>query len=389
MTDPQSSTLQVQIEKQLNATFQKNLQVLRIAHPELHKQVMAFEDAPSYTLRFETKEGRFSNIQVMFKDGSSRRLVDPAWLKAVTLNMREHFGPKTVALLIGAGLGHELLTVQSLTKEADPYMKNMKTPVYIVERDMSLFRLLLQLHDLRDLFFEQRMYFFIGTESYEAFRVFLKDNGVRRPDFHFMVHSDDMEESKAFIESINTLVDDHNASRQLLHVDMVKYYETRPLQAWRDVYHGRAERKPRVVSFTSRYSTFLQYCMRDLLAGFRANGWEARLIIESDDTRTMDANYIIEEMAGSPPDLFLMIDHFRWESGTLIPPELPVVSWIQDILPNVTDAKGSPLTPRDHVFSLSSHWITDGTLSIHCRSASTRRPTIRFRRAVRISTCSA
>jgi hypothetical protein len=104
-------------------------------------------------------------------------------------------------------------------------------------------------------------------------------------------------------------------------------------------------RRLKVLGVTSRYTTFLQYSMRDWLASFERLGHETRLDIESSDHEIGNALSLASACAEFNPDLIVIIDHFRAElSG--IPDSVPVVMWVQDAMPSIFRRESGRLQGR-------------------------------------------
>jgi len=107
-------------------------------------------------------------------------------------------------------------------------------------------------------------------------------------------------------------------------------------------------RRLRVLGITSRYTTFLQYSMRDWLAGFESLGHDTRLLIESGAHEQHTSLCFARACAEFQPDLVVMIDHYRAEYGRILPEQVPCVMWVQDRLPNIfSDKAGAAQGPND------------------------------------------
>jgi hypothetical protein len=94
----------------------------------------------------------------------------------------------------------------------------------------------------------------------------------------------------------------------------------------------------RVLGITSRFTTFLQYSMRDWLASFQAMGHQTQLLIEQADHEMAGPMHFAQVCAEFRPDLLLLIDHYRGEFHGL-PMNVPCVMWVQDRLPNIFRAQ--------------------------------------------------
>lgn len=94
-------------------------------------------------------------------------------------------------------------------------------------------------------------------------------------------------------------------------------------------------RKPRVQVMTSRFTTVLQHEARRITQAFVDMGWDARLLIETQDHHRMMAAGIRSAVQHFLPDFVFTLDHLRHEQGDLLPRSLPYVCWVQDLLPNI------------------------------------------------------
>jgi hypothetical protein len=97
---------------------------------------------------------------------------------------------------------------------------------------------------------------------------------------------------------------------------------------------ARCRGRLRVLGITSRFTTFLQYSMRDWLAAFENLGHDTRLLIEQNDHEIVNPLGFAQACADFRPDLLLMIDHYRAEF-TGLPQRVPCVMWVQDRLSNI------------------------------------------------------
>ena len=95
-----------------------------------------------------------------------------------------------------------------------------------------------------------------------------------------------------------------------------------------------SSRPLRIMGITSRFTTFLQYSMRDWLEAFEQLGHDTMLVIEPQDAAQFNAITFAEECQRFRPDMIVMIDHFRGEFAGL-PTNIPFVMWIQDQLPHL------------------------------------------------------
>lgn len=110
----------------------------------------------------------------------------------------------------------------------------------------------------------------------------------------------------------------------------------------------------RILGITSRYTTFLQYSMRDIADAARAAGHEFRILIEANEhVSCVPRQIVLREIAEFMPDLLLIIDHNRHEYADAYDLPVPYCNWIQDDLPHLfTPGAGAALHPYDIVVGL-------------------------------------
>lgn len=117
---------------------------------------------------------------------------------------------------------------------------------------------------------------------------------------------------------------------------------------------GTGPRPPRALLMTSRFTTVLQYAIRDTQAALDRMGWSTRVLIEPSPSRRIMPATIRRVLADFEPDLVLCIDHLRYEVPGLYPRGLLHVCWIQDHLNNLTSRQaGASIGRWDYTLSFA------------------------------------
>ncbi len=98
---------------------------------------------------------------------------------------------------------------------------------------------------------------------------------------------------------------------------------------------GESEPPLTVLGVTSRYTTVLQYSMRDWLAAFERLGHRTHLDIEPHEQAHFSPIRLLREIERHRPDLLLIIDHLQGEFPEAYPANIPGICWIQDALPHL------------------------------------------------------
>lgn len=109
--------------------------------------------------------------------------------------------------------------------------------------------------------------------------------------------------------------------------------------AWYAKRFTEAERPLRVLLPTCRYSTYIKHAAADLCEAFKGAGCEARTLIEPDDQAQLSSVAYLRAIAEFQPDLVVLINYTRSNIGAVIPAGVPVVTWVQDAMPHLFDAK--------------------------------------------------
>lgn len=113
--------------------------------------------------------------------------------------------------------------------------------------------------------------------------------------------------------------------------------------------------KPKILFFTSLFTTALQYHAKNMEKAARKIGCQTELLIEKSEIHRMFTETLSIKMNEFRPDIVFLLDHFRHELKE-IDEGVVVVSWIQDPLPNIMN-KDIPLKLGDRDFILN-HFIT-------------------------------
>ncbi|MBF0143677.1 MAG: glycosyltransferase family 1 protein [Magnetococcales bacterium] len=357
-----------ELREVLERNFRKNMQLLRYTQPELHQRLLSHPRPAAEELRVVEEGGRLVNVSVQLSHGRWVLLHDPDTQYVVGARILQSIERDSVTVLAGLGLGYELLTLFERTRGGELQDFDRIVPLYAVETESEDFVKLLHLRDLGDIITSGRIRFFVGGDAFARFEEFLDlcvDSETDRPLPVRFVNSHDRPEGIApFQEAVNRRIEELNARSRGLLATLNHYYDTEWESDLLGFFRGLGSRKPRILGLTTRFSSFLQFCVRDLLEGFAELGCETCCLIESDRDRTVTIHHMLRTMERFRPDLMVILDHFRHEQHGGIPAGLPVVTWIQDLLPNVRDGEGEVLGPRDFVFSFSKKWIRAGYFSV-------------------------
>lgn len=328
--------------------FEANLAALRASNPEAAR-IVAKSDLPDSLVLFR-------DVNLNYQCGL--RMAD-GWHWVVALNnhreslevIREQVGGyDQIApnqMICGVSLGGVPRAAYDAT--AQSYYEH-KGVMYIVEPRPWWVRLIFHLNDWTDLLASVRVLWFLGPGGGRRLVDLLGENSqLNLPKYQLVLrtyHEPFGASAPHKIDQLRREFSDTVLARQTRLSD---FYGARDYDEWASIFAATADRPLRVLSLTTRHSTFVQHSTRDMIAAFAALGCETRMLIESDDRHALTARYLGEQVEQFRPDLVMVIDHHRHEYKSAMPAHVPFVCWIQDRLPNLLDAEAAAkLGRRDY-----------------------------------------
>ncbi|MBL1275508.1 MAG: glycosyltransferase family 1 protein [Ectothiorhodospiraceae bacterium] len=262
-------------------------------------------------------------------------------------------------LLIGLGVGDELFKLFEFTTPPFSELPNFKLPIYVVEPDPLMLIAAMWLHDFTEIILSSRVLFFIGEKSSTELLKFFKTHRTAIYPTHTINYwySTDDPIVQENIKNIGEIRNTTSVVTYKLRIKTRKYYDNISQKEWHELFKNK-NRPLRIMGWTSRFTTFLQYCTRDLLAGFTELGHDVKFYCEDTDISRINQYDILTTIDEFKPDLIIVIDHFRDEFPYL-PINIPYVNWIQDMLENITNPKFKITNPLDFTYVFASKWLED------------------------------
>ena len=105
-----------------------------------------------------------------------------------------------------------------------------------------------------------------------------------------------------------------------------------------DARQGTPEGTPlRVVVITCRYTTFVKHSAADLAQALSDQGHNVRIVIEPDDSSWIGPIASLRAIHEHDPDLIVTINYPRSTMSSYLPPQLPVLTWVQDGMQQLLD----------------------------------------------------
>lgn len=326
-----------------------NLRALAGANPAAHASLLALLPEVEITVSEETP------TVVSVRRAERRYSVAAAHPAAEALSRIDN--RMSVCLISGIGSGAELLETLRRTEQPQSGPASAALPVYLLEPDPCALLAALCLYDFSAPLVCGRLLVWTGAEALEDYARHMSAHRQAlfpTHQFAFLPPS-----ASAFAqrtaECVNRLIDVTAERIARLEQAVAAHYAGQDVAAWRNVY-TTARRPLRIMGCTSRFTTFIQYCIRDLLAGFERLGCATLLHQEESAVERTTQYDLLATIDAFKPDLILYIDHFRDEFA-YIPRNVPFVNWIQDLLPNITRPAQRHLGALDFTFVFAPQWL--------------------------------
>lgn len=198
-------------------------------------------------------------------------------------------------------------------------------PLYLFYDEIR-WEIFLQLENVQQLIDRKRIVFFAGVTSMKKY---LYSDYVLLPNkFYFNGFEN------PYLPIINSIFAEIQKKAILGQQEIKEYYENHAETILKALKSGT----PKILFFTSIFTTALQYHTRDCMQAAENLGCEVRLLIEPNNICRVKAYDIIKYLCDFKPDLIFCIDHFRAISS-IIPKSIVFLTWIQDKLPQSTANK--------------------------------------------------
>lgn len=246
----------------------------------------------------------------------------------------------------GVAFGDLIDAVQRGTRDL---LVGYRPRIHIMERNQAQLAAWLHVRDLRELFADPRAYLWTGATATADFLRFQDANPhAVPPTFVIRQPAWGGGSSPAFRPALDQLAEKNRsraaASRE--HIRMQTAARTPAYYAQRLA--GRANSALRILGVTSRFTTFLQYAMRDIQQTAAVLGHQFELLIEPDIfTPSVPDHIKAARIAAFDPDLLLIIDHNRHEYGPIYGFPIPFINWLHDDLAHLFAPQHGKFSPYD------------------------------------------
>ncbi|UCC30834.1 MAG: hypothetical protein JSU86_00875 [Phycisphaerales bacterium] len=324
----------------LQSRFTSNVARLYERLPEMREHDAMFRGIPREYELYRTSDG---NLQVATRSVGGRRhwLPDLSDVKRVLASAELPHNPKALFcgpyLIAGDRFG---MLFDKVFRGTEKMFLTFSPRIYVIEADVAAFGITLYVTESIERLCHERAIVFVGPNCIDRLVAYFKQRpGLPAPEFAVrLTPSGDAlckQAYQALQPQASALKQRDHERRDAVH----GHYSLLPRAHWEERFRPDRKEPLRVLGLTSRFTTYLQYSMRDWGAAFRDRGHEFRVLMEESDHDLLPRARITEVIDEFKPDLIVIIDHLRREYESAVPANVPLVCWIQDLLPHLATAQ--------------------------------------------------
>jgi hypothetical protein len=223
-----------------------------------------------------------------------------------------------------------IIACEDKSREIRPYLW-MKIPLYLFYDNFEEFVRYLPLDDLTPALSTGRLVFFFGEEELDRY---FDDSQALLPSLLLNAREPDAD------RIVSRVAEKHHRSQE--RVDALR-------RGVDDFYAGISRQsmlerlqngKPRILFITSRFTTALQYYIRDCALACDHLGIPNLVLKERSDLHRVNLWTWSEALHDFQPDIIFCADHFRWEQP-FVPDQIIYLTWVQDLLPNIVSRESA------------------------------------------------
>ncbi len=351
---------------QLKLRLARNLEAMRIARPTVHDTLtgstIPLADATA-RVRYRVMECPSGLMTLADCANPNQPMVlspagDPAH------GLRQVVGSLSAAMKSGSALGlcglGDGYLLSHLSRNPPDLFMDQQQVVHVIEPDPHLLVMCFALHDYTGPsgpIADERFRWYVGPGWSSDYRAAVFADTMLPPPVTCVQVGPTASAIKSVIDRVTV---EYDQLCERLRLKVRTRDASRSTDELIDLFSDDPPRRPRVLLLTSRFTTVLQYATRDAAAAFTQLGWDTHTIIEPSPRHRPMHLAMLEQLDAFDPDVVFMIDHLRREQGQLLPPNIPVITWVQDHLPNLTSREAAAsITPRDFILTFASPLFID------------------------------
>ncbi|UCF34011.1 MAG: hypothetical protein JSV78_01635, partial [Phycisphaerales bacterium] len=266
-------------------------------------------------------------------------------------------------LFEGLDLGHYFARVYNATLDS---FLGFSCALFIVEPDPALLALVFHLHDWSGLLADTRVHIFTGENCVDPLRTVFEENlNLPLPTHAFAMSRFRPGCQPTAVEAVQELGKQRERAIRESYADVESSYVGRDLTYWAERLSKALSGKDeplRVLAVVSTHTSFLQYSMEDVRRALEELGHKCTVLMEDTHYEVPGPLTYHKAIRELEPDLFFIIDHLRHELTSIVPTNLPILTWDQDQLPHVFTADNMrKVPPTDFLVGYSKPlWVRAG-----------------------------
>jgi hypothetical protein len=322
---------------ELESTFRRNLAALASCRPAWHDAEPRLRAALAHLHLHRSRAGQF--LLSRREPGKLRQWL--ADLSAAGIAHNGHTERRTTSV-IGARLGPLLPQVYQQSRHVQMWYSQ---PLYLVETDLACFAAWLHCADHSAWLGDPRVHVLVGPDAVAQSAALWRHNPRLVLPTRLVNLTADEHTASELQAAIRRAADEDQAQIARLTCALEARYRECDAVYWTSRFHPPGP----ILGITSRFTTMLQYSMRDALAAFAAQGYRTEMLIEGSDHELLRPRDVLQAIYDLDPLLVLALDHARSEVPYL-PRNLPYLLWVQDPLPDLLCRQaGASVAPLDLV----------------------------------------
>ncbi|UCE61728.1 MAG: hypothetical protein JSU63_08260 [Phycisphaerales bacterium] len=286
----------------LQKRFDANAAKLYEKHAALREHDNTFRTMPRKYELYETSDGDLQ-LASRERDGARRWVLDLCNIQQLLEQARLGHDPE--ALFCGAYvvLGDRFGLLFKRAYEGTKKMFLTFTPrIYLVEPDPIQFGVTLFVSQSIDAYCDDRVLLFVGSDAIERFLTFFEEHPKRSVPEHILTGCGSSWDPFEHTFETVRLLGEARAQKAVDNLAVAcGHYDSLPATHWRR--RLESSEPPRILGLTSRFTTYLQYSMRDCRSAFERLGHHFETRIEENDHDLPSSHVNAAAVADLKPDL--------------------------------------------------------------------------------------
>lgn len=325
-TDQDEETKENLLNLILITFYQPNEEMLKKTYNNNYNALMAYEH--NFILDFVNFEDLFylcipkNDLEYYILDKRTKR-----FMGLLVLNKTMTTFPVSIHNCVVAVNIFDFVKLQNLTEQTNnpEWINEMKVPVYVIWLDNDKIQQYLQVVDYSTIIDLQRVVFFSYINEESHFYSFFRDHQSIFPD-KIVGDNQYFEEIISAFKKIGAIRDEEIAQNVIEINKLAKSYNKKYYQKLFSSSYDNI----RILFYTCRFSTVIQYANRDFMQACQALGIQCEVLIEKSDIhRVPEDTTLVQKIAEFKPNIIFFIHYFK-SDFKVIPRNIMSISWLQD-----------------------------------------------------------